>query len=78
MTNVTGAAQIKAEGRGSADETDRVQKVFQRAEVYWLLQMRSDFDAVDFGQLARGFAQPIVLSADDDERAFETDLLEGR
>src|SRR5258708_25933115 len=75
MTKITGAAQMKADGPGSADQTDRVQEVFQRAEVYWLLQMRSDFDAVDLSQLARGFAQPIVLSADDDQGALETDLL---
>src|SRR5258708_23370795 len=40
--------------------------------------MRSDFDAVDLSQLARGFAQPIVLSADDDQGAIETDLLKVR
>ena len=47
-------------------------------EVYRLLQVRSDFDAVDLSQLARGLAQPIVLTADDDQRALETDLLQDR
>src|SRR6266849_6056447 len=85
MDNVTGAearerkyATVQNGKRRSPDNSDCVEQVSQRVEVYRLLQMRGDFDAVDLGQLARGFAQPIVLSADNDQRAFEADFLEGR
>src|SRR4029077_6128437 len=69
---------VQSAGRGLADEPDCVEQVPQSAEVYRLLQMRSDSDTVDLSQLAGGFAQPIVLTADDDQGALETDLLQGR